>query len=648
VPGQGCTREGVCVGCLPGPECAGAQCGFDSLGCACGSCGAGLFCQRDRTCAVCPDTLGSVTIDTFCQTIEHGLKRWSAWNYQSCGMVIDDADPGKLHLADIDHLDAEYGTATDGAQIGLPPYYPVGPYDELMTCSADLASPFNALKTAVAAGHVCFDSRAVDDCMNAAATLKQAGSYGSMEPLGRTPLPASCSKFFYPHQKKGEPCANQWECVEGLYCKASDSGLAACTGVCAPPLTVGRPCTERDVCQKKSACKQASTGAPYECVALIPSGQACNPNADDPGCEEDLYCSPSKKKCTAYGALGDPCEAIDSYGTPSCTGDLQCVSPATGGAKVCTTPPKPLGVGRVCAADSECRDCLWCKGADSSTGTTGLCRPLAKIGDACNPADANPCPAVAPLVLECAAAKQQCRLMPREGATCFVDPNGTDSQGNPIDMDATQWGDCLYLDDFCKRTTNGPSGVCSAPPKLGEPCGNTFSSASWCQGTAWCKATGATSVCSAPEPDGTSCDVAAASPSAACASGYCLVLADGTGRCGVPPGVGSPCGRVAGDSSPSLCGAGAYCAVTQAATDAGPAVYQCLAIKAGADACTSSSQCATGLCGYDGKCALDCMSPPGTDTSGCGAYNGFNWFAKYIFAAGTLLFLGRRRRKKSP
>jgi hypothetical protein len=651
--GTGCSAENKCVTCTPGAECAGKACGTDLKGCSCGTCTGGKFCQRDGTCEICPDTGGSVTIDTLCTKLNNGLHQWAAWSYQMCGMDINDADPGQLNSADIDHFDAEFWQYASYGYV-----YPVGPYNEVHNCQYWLKEPYEALKASAKAGNVCFDSKAVDQCIQAGIDLKKQGLYGNSEP-------EVCQKFFVANTDESKACSYQWECKTGMYCKPTDDKLS-CGGVCAKPLPLGSACTPNDQCEKDTACGDDGTGA-IVCVSLPKDGEAC----PDFECVTGFVCSYDDGGiCVAEAKEGESCKLIDEYyGYANCTGNLSCVDAtgaacATGGTCTCVAPAAPAEPGKygdTCDDTKPCGYCLYCN------PDTSKCEKPTKIGDACVTISGQPAPlcvdafGLQECVTDETAGTSTCLIKPREGVACSVDPTEVDKNGDPVSMYIMRQGNCMYaLDNFCKRTAFDGSGVCSALPKEGEPCNDAFDMAPYCAG-GYCKGftppsptdgTGRVDgTCVPYDNDGTDCETGDL-----CESGLCVKDSmTGTGKCGQPAKATELCAEDFAKAGDFYCDDTSYCAEQApdfdggyGITDAGVAIkgpMYCYAKKAGGEACENADQCLTGACSKDKVCNYACGASIGADTSGCGDYTGFNWWSKFIFVSGTLVFFGLRRRR---
>ncbi|MGC4119217.1 MAG: Dickkopf N-terminal cysteine-rich domain-containing protein [Myxococcales bacterium] len=609
---QTCSDEGQCVARQCSPACSGTKpvCDPVTVTCKCTatSCPAGQFCQKAGTCGPCRDT-GSVTIDSFCTVIDDRLVDWTAWQYQACGNKIDDASATALHTTDVEQLDvdlferAAQGTAGVNEGLVVAGVFPSGVWSARTTCAQDLDKSYAALKASVKAGRVCFNSKSVDECM-AAAAVAQPGSAP----------PEVCSNFFSAKQTEGLACSNQWECVAGLYCKAADTGLASCDGVCSKPLAADAPCTSRDVCVADTSCR-ADSNKVLRCQPLAATGEPCSIVS----CAAGLYCA----SVTTDGGIKQTCAPLLTQGR-TCTADSQCVKglrclPTSGTNRFCALAPLPGQVGDTCMGTTgvECAACLWCEKGTSSVA--GTCKQIPGPGEPCL---ADGCPSHHSL--EC--VRGVCKAMPRRGEACTVDSSS--------DLKVSQRGNCLYVHDYCKRPDTGTTGVCTENPKVGEPCANAYNAWPYCPAGAYCKA----GTCAPAEADGAVCDPNLNTSAAACQSGSCIQDSTGTlFHCGQLPGPGQPCARTStSGSSYSRCAEAAWCD-----TNAKPAT--CMAKKAGGAVCASPVECESNQCESQ-VCTLPCLTAPGADTTGCGSYTGFNWFAKLIFAAGTLVFLGKRRR----
>lgn len=611
-------------------QCAGKTCGDDGCGGTCGSCGAD-FCQRDGTCLPCPDTGGQTTIETLCSLLDGSFKKWFAWRYQACGNLIDDAAPGALHTADIDFLDAEMFQWGYAKEYGYQAEFPIGPLAPTIVCADELGGPYLKLKEAVAKGRVCFDSKAVDDCVQAGLDARASGNWGAAPP-------PRCREFFVPHQEEGQPCDSQWECAAGLYCKAADGGRLSCGGVCARPLADGEPCTRSERCAESSHCLPVAD-AGLRCVPPPQVGELC----PDGECSSGNYCAPQAVgadagfvddagqpayRCVPRGTAGAPCDLASR----TCADGLLCLAGGTTGPH-CAVPPEGQ-LGDSCGGDLgiECGGCLYCAGEIPDL-QTGVCLSTSKVGDPCINGECN-----GPHLNRCDTATGTCVLRPRRGEPCHEDAAGNVGRSQP--------GDCLYLGDYCKRSAPGATGVCTAFPGLGEACNDTPNLSMNCTGGTYCKGSLSTTVdgvCAPLESTGAVCDATTASLGTCKEELACLGdSSDSQGVCGPLPVAGEPCARFAGGDDVLVCDEVAWCDL---ASDAG--VATCVAKRAPGEPCRDSSECLKGECGSEGVCLLDCFASPETGSDGCGVYNTFNWFSNLIFVSSLFVWVGRRRRTDS-
>ena len=89
-----------------------------------------------------------------------------------------------------------------------------------------------------------------------------------------------CSAVFPPDQRQGEPCTKDvGQCVTGLVCAS---------GVCAPPIATGGPCTP------------------------MMSGAGCTPTT---------VCSPASRTCVERVGEGDACAAPEECVSGACEGE---------------------------------------------------------------------------------------------------------------------------------------------------------------------------------------------------------------------------------------------------------------------------------------------------------------------------------------
>jgi hypothetical protein len=184
---------------------------------------------------------------------------------------------------------------------------------------------------------------------------------------------------------------------------------ASCPGVCAPRFELGEPCSpDGEQCSIPYGICQGGT-----CRIPAEVGGSC---ADDLDCNRDLLCDPSTHRCIAPArpGLGGGCIRDINGGKPAL----------------------------LCQPDLFCND-------DDAIGKPGVCAEFEREGQACQ---YNGCAAG----LECVAlggGPRVCHAKAPKGGLC--DYGAASCQG----------------DLSCVATGGAPpTGVCSEPPSLGQPC----------------------------------------------------------------------------------------------------------------------------------------------------------------------------------
>ena len=136
-------------------------------------------------------------------------------------------------------------------------------------------------KDDVAQGYARFVPSATAGCLSAARALVEGAGCDAdiISLLTEFFTIGECSAVFPPDQRQGEPCTKDvGQCVTGLVCAS---------GVCAPPIATGGPCTP------------------------MMSGAGCTPTT---------VCSPASRTCVERVGEGDACAAPEECVSGACEG----------------------------------------------------------------------------------------------------------------------------------------------------------------------------------------------------------------------------------------------------------------------------------------------------------------------------------------
>ena len=198
------------------------------------------------------------------------------------------------------------------------------------------------LAQSVSAGRVTFRPDQLDECERDIAAL------GCM--VASRPLPASCETAIEGKAAVDQDCAIDQDCKDSAYC---DKGsMESCPGTCAQLQTRGLPCQNSSQCASGLVCENKS------CTEPKSEGDSCDVRMGGGACPPGLVCQGK-------------------------TGSLTCQSVQT------------LYVGKrdeACDAVGKlCEFGLVCESQSSST-TTGVCKPLVEKGAQCRRAEPNQCP----------------------------------------------------------------------------------------------------------------------------------------------------------------------------------------------------------------------------------------------------------------
>jgi hypothetical protein len=228
---------------------------------------------------------------------------------------------------------SEYGVAVGGASLGT-------------------SSCIQQFVPSVVGGRAAFDADAAASCQHQIQATFAAGCWGALDGKANQAPPtifanAACSGVITGLQGVGKPCADDYECADGLTCVGE---TASQDGVCQTPPAVGAPC----------------------------GGMSCAGNCgtdwgfgNHPECAPGGYCDDT---CQALSSSGQPCQV----GFPSCAGSLVCVQ--TGIQGFCMS--SYAGEGGICGEQSNCQVNLYCD-YEVEAGGYGECEPRGTAGASC-------------------------------------------------------------------------------------------------------------------------------------------------------------------------------------------------------------------------------------------------------------------------
>lgn len=461
------------------------------------------------------------------------------------------------------------------------------------TCAPDggfFANALERLAQKLDAGRMAYDPVSAHAC-------QALGRLNGGRP-GLTCPNNPCEQVFRGLVPLGGACDDSEDCTGELFCRPT--GETSCVGRCAARLSPGAACNpDRDLCERGSPCRAADGG--FRCLVRAGVGGRC---ADEKDCQPNLGCA--NGSCATRQPVGSAC--LDTSGHADCLPELGCVR----------------------------------------VGSARTCQPRAQLGGSCDRAGNGAPPCVTSECVECNGGR--CIAAGITGAPCtgptdcrgsfFCGDAGTcvfrARRGEPCQVlaAANPQGSCLYPADFCSVMTPGSAGTCQPKPNTGEPCGAGPGLSSQCQqADDFCRVpSGASGACAnkpvAPEACGRD---AGLSPT--CREGKCLA-----GACVAPTAPGTPC--TVNDAN---CRGDAFCDDTVSSAPV------CALKRAAGAACTTSEQCADGLCDRTtNRCSVACSTTFDNEGASCavGCPNGLRDGATLLLFSMVLTPLGRRRRSR--
>jgi hypothetical protein len=222
------------------------------------------------------------------------------------------------------------------------PTYPL--YDQLLGGAEQLCA--TQLAKSVGDGRATFN---VGDAQSCVALVKQLASGGSVcwptltsnQSSGATFGTPPCNGVVTGLQAQGQPCAQDYECQNGLTC-------------------VGWTTSADGTCQQPPA-RGAACGGGQSTGITVDYGFGSHPQ-----CASGSYCN---KTCLAQAAGGQACTT-----NAECQAGLVCRQGKCGTA----TPSGPSGP---CVQKSDCQNGLYCEPGDG--GASGTCQTRQDAGAAC-------------------------------------------------------------------------------------------------------------------------------------------------------------------------------------------------------------------------------------------------------------------------
>jgi len=234
-----------------------------------------------------------------------------------------------------------------------------------------------------------------------------------------------------------------------------------------PPTERGEKCSVPDHfgplgCPEGYFCPQGARTNLF-CYKQLSLGQPCYGDTND--CAEPNYCRRDLRKpeepgaCTARAAEGGAC---GGFFAETCAGELQCLTPdglfVSSGK--CVAIPRP--VGEACNFDWHCHEGETYCHQNNQGVDLGVCKPLAKVGEACanhfnEPNLAPPC-------------------TPNLG--CYIEGD-EHAKGVCVEKDGGAGTKCSLSggvfcknDFFCLRKAGKDYGICVDVLKIGAKCSN--------------------------------------------------------------------------------------------------------------------------------------------------------------------------------
>jgi hypothetical protein len=653
-----CTSNGDCASPA---TCISGSCGLKANGTACADgveCKS-AFCRQGVCCATecnstCKSCNASAATSGTCTNVAVGgsdpAKICADMGAASCGTngVCDGSGACQRYAA---------GT------ICAPASCPTGMSTQSNARSCDGAGVCKPATTTACAPYVCNGTTACNsactkdaDCVMGQTCDLKTNLCGAFQRQGQ-PCSASAKCLSGLTCLDGVCCASA-SCLMCQACNVTGSagtcanvpaGTAEPRGMCAPGGTCGNTgaCNGAGACQKQdttvscaaATCTGSTAKAEAHCDGMGSCGAAvsincspyvCGPNACKTACTTNDDClapftcqgSGSTKSC-ALKPNGVACSAgsecisgncVDGVccGTPSCPA---CNSCGVNGAGSCA----PLGAGATdarCGATSPCGKTNVCDGAGACRNSTAVCQAAACNGTTFTPAQscagtaATACPAGTPT--SCGA--YACDVATGCKTTCAADTDcAAGSFCNPA-------GKCISRGtqgDSCSKDNECGAGHCVD----GVCCNTTGTSCPLCQA---CNVTGSKGTCAfvgtgASEPHGLCATGGVCGNTGACAADQSCAKASTATMCGPPTcsagtetraafcdGAGSCAAPVVRACDPFVCGPTACLTVCVLDTDCIPGDYcaggTCRTKVAPGATCTSTAECASGVCGAEGVC----------------------------------------------
>ncbi len=187
-------------------------------------------------------------------------------------------------------------------------------YADLDHCVADReCAGMQDLESEVAAGWLTYDPGVVAACHNEFIADPCNFGFFIFFPSIHDIL-LTCEEQLIGNQGVGDPCLNQLDCIDGVYCSVMDW---TCPGTCEIWLTEGEACESGDglLCDPDLFCTFSNV-----CAVRRPPGVQDDPCDSLERCDDGFYCDLATVTCQAQGGVGDTCRSLDS----ECTGDLWC------------------------------------------------------------------------------------------------------------------------------------------------------------------------------------------------------------------------------------------------------------------------------------------------------------------------------------
>jgi hypothetical protein len=322
---------------------------------------------------------------------------------------------------------------------------------------------------AVAAGRATFDAAKAAACL---ATVDATCTIFSGDVL-----PAACREMFVGLVDNGFGCDRDQDC-KASFCKKKIVNDSACLGICTAPAAAGGACDVDAGCEAPQVCMAG------QCGKYVPAakGEDCTFDLCGPG----LVCvtDGDANTCIEPGGEGAPCYT----GEGACTSGFHCEAADFETQGKCAAD---LALGAACdldawyegAIDNPCGDANFCVPA-AVEATATVCKPLAKLGDACTASEQ--CTGLDQACYEAEGGGYVCDYLPSDGDAC--EPLA------PEDVEAG-WLACLppYV---C-----GADSTCVLPPvTAGKACIEDQ-----CGAGLWCDTTAAKPVCMAYGKAGDAC-----------------------------------------------------------------------------------------------------------------------------------------------